>query len=133
MAWVMLSFLTKGAVMKTFAIATNDIRAQKGCMAMLLKALDKMSTEASHSSQDVSFASVLSREKGTASTPASIFNKNNPTMNNPDMNAGLISKLVTAESSPKTKQINGLAVVGSGCTNTCLPNVGSATTEWSNG
>jgi len=116
--------------MKTFAIATNDIRVQKGCMAMLLKELDKTSTEASHSSQDVSFAAVLSREKGTASTPASIFNKNNPTMNSPDMNAGLISKLVAADASPKTEQTKCLAVAGSGCTNTCLPNVGSATTEW---
>jgi hypothetical protein len=117
--------------MKTFAIATNDIRVQKGCMAMPLKVLDKTSTETPHSSQDVSFAAVLSREKGTASTPASIFNKkNNPTMNNPDMNAGLISKLVTVDSSPKTEQAKCLAVVGSGCTNTGLPNVGSATTEW---
>ena len=116
--------------MKTFAIAKNDIRVQKGCMAMLLKALDKMYTETPHSPQDVSFAAVLGREKGTASTPASIFNKNNPTMNNPDMNAGLISKIVTVDSSPKTELTKCLAVAGSGCTNTGLPNVGSATTEW---
>jgi len=78
--------------MNTFAIATNDVRIQNGGMAMPVKALDKISTETPHSSQDVSFAGILNRRKGTESTPAPIVNKKTPKTNDPDMAAEIIDK-----------------------------------------
>ena len=107
--------------MKTFAIATNDVRIQKGSMTMLMKALDKFFTETPHSSKDVSFAGILNRRKGTASTPAPIFNKKNPPANDPDLTAGLIGKPVAADTSPKAKQTKGLAVLSPSEDNEATP------------
>ena len=78
--------------MNTFAIATNDVPIQKGCMGMPVKAFDKFSTQIPNSSQDVSFAGILNSRKETASTPAPIFNESNPPKNDPDMAAGLIGE-----------------------------------------
>jgi flagellar hook-length control protein FliK len=97
--------------MKASAIATNGVRIQKGGMAILMKALDKISTETPHSSQNVSFAGILNRKKEIASAPAPIFNKKNQTTNDPDKTAVPIGKPVTADTSPKAKQTIGLTVL----------------------
>ncbi|MFH1081226.1 MAG: flagellar hook-length control protein FliK [Pseudomonadota bacterium] len=97
--------------MKTFAIATNDVRIQKGCMAILMKALDNNFTETPHSSQEVSFAGILNRRKGTALTPAPSFNKKDPTTNDADMTTELIGKTIVADTSPKAKQTNSLTII----------------------
>jgi flagellar hook-length control protein FliK len=107
--------------MKAFAIATNDVRIQKGGMAMLVNALDNSSTETPHSSQDVSFAGILNRKKGTASTPAPIFNKKNPPTNDPDMTAGLIGKPAASGTSLKTKQAKDLIVLSPSEENEATP------------
>ena len=107
--------------MKAFAIATNDVRIQKGGMAMLVNALDNSSTETPHSSQDVSFAGILNRRKETASTPAPIFNKKNAPANDQDMTAGLIGKPVAAGASLKAKQAKGLTVLSPSGENEATP------------
>jgi flagellar hook-length control protein FliK len=97
--------------MKAFAIATNDVRIQKSGLAMLMKALDKISTEKPHLSQDVSFAGILNKRKGTAATPAPILDKNNPATNDPDMTAELIGKSVAADAPAKANQIKDFTIL----------------------
>ncbi|MBA4396420.1 MAG: hypothetical protein C0394_03435 [Syntrophus sp. (in: bacteria)] len=99
--------------MKTFTITANDVRLQKGCTALLVKAPGAISTETPQSSRDLSFAGILNRKKESVSGLAHSFKNKMPPADQPDMTEAFIGKAAFSDTSLKASQTDGLTVLPS--------------------